>query len=120
MMAGVGVAKLLKNNKKKITIQIPQLKLLTTFYFTSSPQGQAYQAMSCPTLGHYILDVNSSTGSEEIALVVSKSIPSCNFSGKERKFQHVHICIRTVILKGVGSSTPVTSLRQVPVLVSSD
>ena len=47
-----------------------------------------------------------------------KSIPSCNCTWKERKFQLVRICIRTMILKGVGSSTPVTSLRQVPILVN--
>ena len=48
-----------------------------------------------------------------------KSIPSCNCPGEERKFQPVRRCIRTVMLNGVGSSTPVTSLRQVPILVNT-
>ena len=51
-----------------------------------------------------------------------KSIPSCNCPGEKRKFQSIRACIRTVILKGVGSGTPIpsTSLRQIHILVHSD
>ena len=60
MMTGVGVAhKLLKkqeeDNKKKRYKSLtkpPHLKL-----FTSSPQGQAYQAMSLPNPRNYLLDL---------------------------------------------------------------
>ena len=38
------------------------------------------------------------------------------------EFQSIRVCIRTVILKGLGPGTPVpsTSLRQVPSLVNDD
>ena len=40
---------------------------------------------------------------------------------EEKKNQPVRICLRTVILKRVGSGTPVTSsLTQVPILFNSD
>ena len=126
-MADVGVAhsyikkttttKNNKKNKKKITIQVfdkpLQLQLLT-----SSSQGQAYQVMSLPNprpLYFGLKPINclprDSFG--------CKSIPSCNCPGKERKFQP---SIRTVIRKGVGSGTPVTStsLRQLPIPVNRD
>ena len=122
IMAGVGVAnKFPKKKKKKKKIQYksstkpPQLKL-----FTSSPQGQAYQAMSLPnprSLNFGLKPINCLRRD----IFGCKSIPSYNFPEEERKFQPVHISIRTVILKRVGSGTPVTSsLRQVPVLVNSD
>ena len=76
IMVDVGVAhKLLKKqktNKKKITILIftkpPQLKL-----FTSSPQGQTYQAMSLPNPRSLYFGLKPTN---------CKSIPSCNCPGK--------------------------------------
>ena len=107
-----------KKNKKKIIqykslIKPPQSKI-----FTSSSQGQVYQALSLPNprpLYFGLKPINclprDSFG--------CKSIPSCNCPGKERKFQP---SIRTVIRKGVGTDTPVTStsLRQILILVISD
>ena len=93
----------------------PQLKL-----FTSSPQGQAYQAMSLPNSRSLYFGIQPINCLRRDSFGW-KSIPSCNCPGEERKLQPVSIFIRTVILKGVGSGTPVTSsLRQIPILVNSD
>ena len=73
-----------------------------------------------PTLGYYILDLNPSTVSAETALVVSL-FQVASLLGKKENFSPIRICIRMVILKGVGFGTPVTSsLRQVPFLVNND
>ena len=92
-----------------------QLKL-----FTRSPRGQAYQAITLPNPMslHFGLKPINCLRRDNFGC---KSIPSCNCPGEERKFQSILSCIWTVTLKGVGSGTPVTSsLRQVPILVSSD
>ena len=118
IMAGVGVAhKLPKKKKKKIQykslIKPPQLKL-----FTSSPQGQAYQAMSLPNPRSLYFGLKPINRLRRDSFGC-KSIPSYNCPGEERKFQPVHISIRTVILKRMESGTPVTSsLRQVPIFLS--
>ena len=121
MLAGEGVAhRLLIKKKKKIQeykplTKPPQLKL-----FTSSPQGQTHQTMSLPNSRslYFGLKCINCLCRDSFGC---KSIPSCNCPGKERKVQPVRICIRTVILKGVGSGTPVTSsLRQLPILVHID
>ena len=78
-------------------------------------QGQAYQAMSLPNLGHYILDLNPSTVSAETDSVASPFQVAIVLGKKENFSSSVY-----VILKGVGSGTPVTSLRHVPIFVNSD
>ena len=93
----------------------PQLKL-----FTSSPQGQAYQAMSLPNPRSLYFGLKPINCLRRDSFGY-KSILSYNCPGEERKFQPVRICIWLVILKDLGSGTPVTSsLRQVPTLVNSD
>ena len=92
MMAGVGVAhKLLK--------------------------GTWYQAMSLPNPRslYFGLKPINCLRRDSFGCVHSK----LQLSWGRKKFQPVRICIRTVMLNGVGSSTPVTSLRQVPILVNT-
>ena len=70
MMAGVGVAhKLLKTNKKKITVQI--FDRATIVYLEAVLKDRHTKPCPCPTLGHYVLDLNPSTVSAETASVVS-------------------------------------------------
>ena len=64
--------------------------------FTSSHQGPSH--VPAHTLVHYILDLNPSTVSAETA---SSSI-GCNCPGGKGNFQSVRVCIRTVVLKGMG------------------
>ena len=116
-MAGVGVAvkKQEKDNSTNLLTKPPQLKL-----FTGSPQGQAYQVMSLPNLRslYFGLKLINCLHRDSFGC---KSFPSCNCPGEERKFQPIRICIRTVILKGVGSGIHVTSsLKQLPIFVNSD
>ena len=101
-----------KNNNTNLT-KPPQLKL-----FTRSHQGQAYQAMSLPNPRSLYFGLKPINCLRRDSFGC-KAIPSCNCPGEERKFQPVRICTLSVILKGLGSGTPVTSsLRQVPVLAS--
>ena len=114
MMAGVDVAhKLLKMQEKDNNTNLTKPPLLKLF--TSSPHGQAYQAMTL--LLYFGLKPINCHRRDSFGC---KSIPSCSCPGKQRKTFQVRIYIRKVIPKGMGSSTPVTSHRQVPILVNSD
>ena len=48
-----------------------------------------------------------------------KAIPSCNCSGENRVLQTIRVCIRTMILKGLGPSSPAlpTGYIQVSTLI---
>ena len=114
-----------KNKQKKTTRKRQQYKSLTKppqlKLFTSSPQGQAYQAMSLSNPRRSLYFGLKPINCLRKDSFGCKSIPSCNCPGEEITFQPVRICFRTVILKGVGFGTPVTSRpRQVPILVNSD
>ena len=120
IMAGVSVVHKLIKKQQENDNNSNQNSATSVKLFTSSPQWQAYQATSLPNPSSLYFGLNPINCLHRDSFGC-KPIPSCNCPGEERKFQPVHICMRSVILKGVGSGTPVIStLRQVPILVNSD
>ena len=97
MMTGVGVAhKLLK----KIIQILDKGTSVETIYKQSS--GTGIQAMSLPKARSLYFGLKPIYCLHRDC-IGCKSIPSCNCPGEEGKFQSVCICIRTKILKGLGS-----------------
>ena len=64
----------------------------------------------------------SATVSAETASVVNQFQVVTVLGGGGEKIQYVRVCIRTMILKGAGSGTPLssTSIRQVTILINDD
>ena len=72
MMAGVGVAHKLLKNKKKIIIQMFDKATFSSLnYLQEFLRDRHTKPCPCPTIGHYIVDLNPSAVSAETASVVS-------------------------------------------------
>ena len=111
MMAGVSVARKLHKNKKKITIQIfDEATSVEIIYKQSSGTGIPSHVPAQHRSLYFGLKPVNCLHRDRFGC---KSILSCSCPGKERKFQPVRICIRTVILKGVWYSCYLQSVTYI-------
>ena len=92
-----------KKKKKKKRVLRHSHQQIKTIYKKSSGEGIHTYPLPNPRILYFGLKPIKCLSRDSFGC---KVIPSCNCPGGKRALQTIRVCIRTVILKGVGPSSP--------------